>query len=129
MATITTERKAVKAAARKDSAGAWWIVQAITGLLLILLLGLHMIAHHFVVEGGLRTYADVLDYISNPIIFVLEVLFLIVVTPHAMLGLQSIIMDLGPSAKAERNIRWIVRILTVLIIIYGVWLAIALQQL
>ncbi len=129
MATITTEQKAVKATARKDSAGAWWIVQAITGLLLILLLGLHMIAHHFVVEGGLRTYADVLDYISNPIIFVLEVLFLIVVTPHAMLGLQSIIMDLGPSAKAERNIRWIVRILTVLIIIYGVWLAIALQQL
>jgi succinate dehydrogenase / fumarate reductase membrane anchor subunit len=128
MATITAEQKAAKVA-RKDSAGAWWIVQAITGLLLILLLGLHMIAHHFVVEGGLRNFDEVIEYISNPIIFVLEVLFLIVVTPHAMLGLQSILMDLGPSAKAERNIRWIVRILTVLIIIYGVWLAIALQQL
>jgi succinate dehydrogenase hydrophobic anchor subunit len=129
MATITAEQKAAKATAGKDSAGAWWIVQAITGLLLILLLGLHMIAHHFVVEGGLRTFNEVIDYVSNPIIFVLEVLFLIVVTPHAMLGLQSIIMDLGPSAKAERTIRWIVLIMTILIIVYGVWLAIALQNL
>ena len=126
MATITAEQKAKT---RRDSAGAWWIVQAITGLLLILLLGLHMIAHHFIVEGGLRTFDQVIEYISNPVIFILEVLFLIVVTPHAMLGLQSILMDLGPSAKAERNIRWIVRILTILIIVYGVWLAIALQNL
>ena len=129
MATITAEQKVAKSTARKDSAGAWWIVQAITGLLLILLLGLHMIAHHFIVEGGLRNFDQVIEYISHPVIFALEVLFLVVVTPHAMLGLQSILMDLGPSAKAERNIRWIVRIMTILIIVYGVWLAIALQQL
>jgi succinate dehydrogenase hydrophobic anchor subunit len=88
-----------------------------------------MIAHHFIVEGGLRDFEQVKEYISHPVIFVLEVLFLVVVAPHAMLGLQSIIMDLGPRAKAERNIRWIVRIMTILIIVYGVWLAIALQQL
>jgi succinate dehydrogenase hydrophobic anchor subunit len=129
VATITAEQKVAKSTARKDSAGAWWIVQAITGLLLILLLGLHMIAHHFIVEGGLRNFDQVIEYISHPVIFALEVLFLVVVTPHAMLGLQSILMDLGPSPKAERNIRWIVRILTILIIVYGVWLAIALQQL
>jgi succinate dehydrogenase hydrophobic anchor subunit len=129
VATITAEQKVAKSTARKDSAGAWWIVQAITGLLLILLLGLHMIAHHFIVEGGLRNFDQVIEYISHPVIFALEVLFLVVVTPHAMLGLQSILMDLGPSAKAERNIRWIVRIMTILIIVYGVWLAIALQQL
>ncbi len=129
MASITSDRKITKEVARKDSAGAWWIVQAITGLLLILLLGLHMIAHHYVVEGGLRTFQDVIAYISNPIIFVLEVLFLIVVTPHAMLGLQSIILDLGPSESAERTITWIFRILTLVIIVYGIWLAVALQNL
>ncbi len=129
MASITSDRKITKEVARKDSAGAWWIVQAITGLLLILLLGLHMIAHHYVVEGGLRTFQDVVAYISNPIIFVLEVLFLIVVTPHAMLGLQSIILDLGPSESAERTITWIFRILTLVIIVYGIWLAVALQNL
>ena len=129
MASISADQKMAKEAPRKDSAGAWWIVQAITGLLLILLMGLHMVAHHFIVEGGLRTYQDVLDYISNPLIFALEVLFIIVVAPHAMLGLQSIIMDLGPSEKAERTIKWVFRILTIVIIVYGIWLAVALQNL
>ena len=71
MASITADQKTTKKVAGKDSAGAWWIVQAITGLLLILLLGLHMIAHHFVVEGGLRNFEEVIDYVSNPVIFVL----------------------------------------------------------
>ncbi|MGD8586423.1 MAG: hypothetical protein PVJ75_13820, partial [Chloroflexota bacterium] len=96
MTTITSEQTPKKKTIQRNSATTVWIIQAISGLLLILLLGLHMIAHHFIVDGGLRTYQDVLDYISNPVIFILEVLFLIVVTPHAMLGLQGIVLDLGP---------------------------------
>ena len=46
-------------AGRRGPAGALWLVQAISGLLLVLVLGLHMVAHHFVVEGGLRDYAQV----------------------------------------------------------------------
>jgi succinate dehydrogenase hydrophobic anchor subunit len=99
MVSITSDKTATKKTTRPSSATTIWIVQAVSGLLLILLLGLHMIAHHFVVEGGLRTYQDVVDYISNPIVFVLELLFLIVVTPHAMFGLQGIVMDLGPGEK------------------------------
>jgi succinate dehydrogenase hydrophobic anchor subunit len=129
MASTTAEQRTAKKTAHRDSAGAYWLVQAITGLLLILLLGLHMVAHHFVVEGGLRNFEEVIDYISNPVIFVLEVLFLIVVTPHAMLGLQSIVLDLGPSESATRTITWFFRILTIVIIAYGIWLAVALQNL
>jgi succinate dehydrogenase hydrophobic anchor subunit len=129
MASTTAEQRTAKKIAHRDSAGAYWLVQAITGLLLILLLGLHMVAHHFVVEGGLRNFEEVIDYISNPVIFVLEVLFLIVVTPHAMLGLQSIVLDLGPSESATRTITWFFRILTIVIIAYGIWLAVALQNL
>jgi succinate dehydrogenase membrane anchor subunit len=128
MATITSEQSSDKKTVESSPAGAIWIVQAVTGLLLIVLLGLHMIAHHFVVEGGLRSFQDVIDYISNPVIFVLEVLFLIVVTPHAMIGLQGIILDLGPSKSAERTIVWIFRILTVVVLGYGIWLAVALQN-
>ncbi len=118
-----------KQSAQTDTAGAMWLVQVITGALLILLLGLHMIAHHYVVEGGLRTFRDVQDYISNPLIFTLEVLFLIVVTPHAMLGVLKIILDLGPSKSAERAILWVIRVITVAIIAYGIWLAVAIQGL
>ena len=129
MASITADKKTTEKTTRRDSAGALWIVQAITGLLLILLLGLHMVAHHYVVEGGLRNFEEVLDYVSNPVIFVLEVLFLIVVTPHAMLGLQSIVMDLGLSESTERTITWVFRLLTLVILAYGIWLAVALQNL
>ena len=114
---------------RPDSSGFIWIIQIVTGALLILLLGLHMIAHHFIVEGGLRTFTDVIDYISNPVIFVLEILFLIIVTPHAVLGLQNIVLDLGPSQEAERWIIWFFRVLLVVTLVYGVWLAFALQSL
>jgi succinate dehydrogenase hydrophobic anchor subunit len=100
----------------------------VSGLLLILLLGLHMIAHHYVVEGGLRTFADVLDYVRNPIIFVLEVLFLLVVTPHAILGLRAIILDLGPSKQAVTVINWVLGIVGVAATAYGIWLAVALQR-
>lgn len=129
MATITSARSTKRKTAQSDSAASIWIIQAITGLLLILLLGLHMIAHHYVVEGGLRTYQDVVDYISNPVVFVLELLFLIVVTPHAMIGMQNIILDLGPGESARRTIVWIFRILTIVVLGYGVWLAFALQNL
>lgn len=128
MATITSEQTSKKKTVERDSATGVWIIQAVTGVLLIVLLGLHMIAHHFIVEGGLRTYKEVIDYISNPVIFVLEVLFLIVVTPHAMLGLQGIVLDLGPSKSAERVIVWVFRILMVVVLGYGIWLAIALQN-
>ena len=129
MVSITSDKTSKSKPVRRDSAASIWIIQAVTGLLLILLLGLHMIAHHFIVEGGLRTYQDVIDYISHPVVFILEILFLIVVAPHAMLGLRGIIMDLGPSESAQRTIVWVFRILTVLVLGYGIWLALALQNL
>jgi succinate dehydrogenase / fumarate reductase, membrane anchor subunit len=128
MEGVMTERSAERRAVPGNAAGAIWIIQAVSGLLLILLLGLHMIAHHYVVEGGLRTFADVLDYVRNPIIFVLEVLFLLVVTPHAILGLRAIILDLGPSKQAVTVINWVLGIVGVAATAYGIWLAVALQR-
>lgn len=115
-------------AKKNSAAGAFWLVQAITGLLLVVLLGLHMVAHHFVAEGGLRNYQDVLAYISNPAIFVIEVIFLLVVTPHAMLGVRAVLLDLGLSLKARKTIDNVLIVVGIVIVVYGIWLAIALQQ-
>lgn len=105
------------------------MIQAISGLLLVALLGLHMVAHHFVVEGGLRDFQEVLAYVSNPVIFFLEVVFLVVVTTHAMLGLRAIVRDLNLSAAAARTADWILALVGAAALIYGVWLAVAIQQL
>lgn len=95
-----------------------WIWQALSGVGLVILLTLHMLANHFIREGGLQTYQDVIDYLSNPLIVVLEVAFLGVVTYHALLGVRAILTDLGLS---DRTITTINRVLTVLGVIMVAW--------
>jgi succinate dehydrogenase hydrophobic anchor subunit len=107
---------------QSGTAGTLWLVQAISGLLLVLLLVLHMIAHHFVVEGGLRTFDDVVAYISNPAIFTIEIVFLFVVTIHALLGVRAIVMDLGPSKGREQIVNWVLAVAGIVTVVYGVWL-------
>ena len=98
-----------------------WRWTAITGVSLLVLVTIHMVAHHFVVEevGGLRTYRDVLDYVSTPIIFVIECVFLVAVTAHAMLGLRSVLLDFGLSERWRRLADRGLVVLGVVTVVYG----------
>ena len=98
-----------------------WLWTAGTGVALLVLVTIHMVAHHFVVErmGGLRTYQDVLDYVGNPVMFVIELVFLVVVTIHAMLGLRSVLFDFGLSDHAKRLTDRGLTVLGVLTVAYG----------
>ena len=107
-----------------------WRVTAFTGIGLFVLLAVHMVAHHFVVRstGGLRTYDQVLDYLANPVMFVVECLFLAFITVHAMLGLRSVLLDLTTGARARA---WISRGLVALgslTLAYGLFLIITLAS-
>ena len=107
-----------------------WQATAATGVGLVVLITVHMVAHHFVVQrtGGLRSYQQVLEYVANPVIFTIELLFLVVVTVHAMLGLRSVLFDL---ATGERARAWISRALVVLGVVtvaYGVTLIVTLAS-
>jgi succinate dehydrogenase hydrophobic anchor subunit len=105
------------------SARVWrWTV--ITGAALLALVTIHMVAHHFVVDsvGGLRSYEQVLDYIATPIIFTLECFFLLIVTAHALLGLRSVLYDMGFGMKARRWIDIGLWTLGVLTVAYGFFL-------
>lgn len=99
--------------------GLGWGWQAVTGALVLLLVTLHMIANHFVVQGGLRDYQQVIDYITNPIILPLEVLFLVVVSWHGLLGLRAVIFDFGLSQRAERAVTRALVVVWVITIVYG----------
>ena len=99
--------------------GLGWAWQAITGVLVLGLVTLHMIANHFVVAGGLRDYHDVVAYISNPIILPLEILFLVIVSWHGLLGLRAVIFDFGLSVRAERRVTRVLYGVWVVTIVYG----------
>jgi succinate dehydrogenase hydrophobic anchor subunit len=98
-----------------------WRWTAFTGVALLVLVTIHMIAHHFVVEsiGGLRTYRQILDYIANPVMFTIECTFLVVVTIHAMLGLRSVLFDLNFGARARARINRGLVALGALTVVYG----------
>jgi succinate dehydrogenase hydrophobic anchor subunit len=109
----------------RERAGSWsWILQAITGLMVIVLVGVHMIFQHFVAAGGLRTYADVVAYIRTPFFLGWETIFLIVVTWHALLGVRAIVLDFGPRRSIERAINRLLLLIGLSTIAYGIWLTV-----
>jgi len=115
---------------RRGRSARLWHWTAGSGMALVVLATMHIVAQHFVVHqtGGLRTYAEVLTYIANPVIFILEAAFLLAVTIHAMLGIRGILHDLDLSARAARRLDrglWALGSLTVL---YGLALMITLAS-
>jgi succinate dehydrogenase hydrophobic anchor subunit len=98
-----------------------FVVQAVSGGAALGLVTVHMIANHFVIPEGLRDFAQVVAYLSNPFIVALELAFLVTVTWHALLGLRAVIFDFGLGARAER---WVTRVLVVVGVAtvgYGLW--------
>lgn len=107
----------------RERASSWsWILQAITGVLVIILISVHMIFQHFVAAGGLRTYADVMAYIRTPFFLGWETLFLIVVTWHALLGVRAIALDFGLKRSIERAFNWVLIVIGAGTVVYGLWL-------
>jgi succinate dehydrogenase hydrophobic anchor subunit len=96
-----------------------WLWQVFTGVGLVILLGLHFIANHFVAKGGLRDFAEVVAYLRNPLILALELLFLVCVTTHALLGVRAILLDFGLSEVAESRLDRVLKVLGVLTVVYG----------
>jgi succinate dehydrogenase hydrophobic anchor subunit len=108
--------------AKEPKPSSAWYWQMFTGVALVLLLGLHFIANHFIATGGIRDFADVVAYLRNPIILVLEVLFLITVAIHALLGVRAIVIDFGISSQAEKRLSQALAVIGVLTVGYGLWL-------
>jgi succinate dehydrogenase hydrophobic anchor subunit len=100
-----------------------WLVKMVSGLLVIVLLGIHFYVNHHIGETGLLTYEDVIKYFQNPIIPIMEISFLIIVVSHSLLGLRSIFLDINPSQKYITFFDLVFVIIGVTAIGYGIWLA------
>jgi len=99
-----------------------WLLKIVTGGLLVILLGIHLVVNHFMDEKGLLTYADVVAYYQNPIIPIMEISFLAAVVTHSLTGLRGIVLDLKPSRIFLRVFDVILVIAGVSVIVYGIWL-------
>jgi len=96
-----------------------WFIQAGLGILLVVLLGVHLIANHWIASQGLLGYEDVIRYFNAPGIAQMELLFLIVVTAHCLLGIHSILLDFNLSSHLKALFKWILIVIGVTTILYG----------
>ena len=98
------------------------MIQAASGTALVLLLGLHWIAQHYLAGEGLRSFADVTTYLKQPLALVLEAAFLVIVTAHALLGVRAILIDLDLGPKLQRSLDISLGCFGIFTVLYGVQL-------
>lgn len=105
-------------------AGSLWLIKAVTGVLLIVFLGIHLVAQHFLVEGGLRDYTAVVAYLRHPVALIAELGLLGSVTVHAALGVRAVLVDLLPGERALRRATWVIGLGAVACVVYGIGLTV-----
>ena len=107
-----------------------WLVKMVTGPLLILVFILHLTVNHYIgsLPSGLMTYQDIVHYYQNPIIPAIEILFLITVVTHSLIGLRGIILDMNPSRQILTLVTWLFSLFGVFSVLYGIWLALAIAS-
>ena len=99
-----------------------WLAKIVSGALVFVLFLVHLVVNHLVVQGGLLSYADVLRYYANPLIPVMEGVFLTLVVGHALLGMRGIVLDLNPPPALARGIDLLLLIVGLGATGYGLWL-------
>jgi succinate dehydrogenase / fumarate reductase, membrane anchor subunit len=108
-----------------------WLIKMVTGPLLVIVLGLHFTVNHYMgsMSSGLMTYDDIVAYFQNPIIPAIEILFLITVVTHSLIGLRGIVLDMNPSRSTLSVVTWLLVLLGVSSVAYGIWLALTIAAL
>jgi succinate dehydrogenase hydrophobic anchor subunit len=116
---------------RRPGENTWiWLIKIATGPLLVLVIILHFAVNHYMgsMSSGLMTYDDIIAYYQNPIIPAIEIIFLATVVTHCLIGLRGIILDMNPSPKVLNLVTWLLVVLGVFSVGYGIWLALAIAS-
>ena len=111
-----------------------WFVQLVTGVLIAVLLGIHMVLMHldtildfFGVNVNDPTSWQSMIGRSREVIWAgLYIALLAVVLYHALNGLRNVILELTPSVRAERIVTWAIIALGTIVFIWGSYVPIAL---
>ena len=96
---------------RAYGTGLWaWLLQRITGFLLIIYLFMHVAWVH-----GINTPLNFL-FIPTPSAFFILVLLAV---PHALNGLRVFALDFGISERAQRILFWSLAVFGLIVIVYS----------
>lgn len=120
-----TERAQEPARRRERSrAGRLWLVQALTGALLLVFLAVHLVAQHILAPAGLRDHAAVVAYLSQPVALAAEIGLLASVVVHACLGMRTSLVDVLGDVGLRRA-SGVIAVAGIAAFAYGLWLTVA----
>jgi len=111
-----------------------WFIQLITGVLIAVFLGLHMVVMHLdAILGFLgvdvtssTSWTSMIERSRQTIWAGIYIALLAVVLYHALNGLRNIILELAPSARTERIITWTIIAVGIIVFICGSYVPVAL---
>jgi succinate dehydrogenase hydrophobic anchor subunit len=106
----------------RSAASRLWMVQALTGGFLLIFLGMHLVAQHFLAPGGLRDYTAVIAYLREPLALVAELGLLVSVVVHACAGMRASLVDVIANPAHLRIASIVIAFVGVLAGGYAVWL-------
>ncbi len=111
-----------------------WFVQLVTGVLIAVLLGIHMVLMHLdAILGFLgvnvndpTSWQSMIGRSREIIWAGLYVALLAVVLYHALNGLRNVMLELTPSVRVERIVTWAIIVFGTIVFIWGSYVPIAL---
>jgi succinate dehydrogenase hydrophobic anchor subunit len=106
----------------RSGASRLWLVQALTGAFLLIFLGVHLVAQHFLAPEGLRDYAAVVAYLREPLALAAELGLLVSVIVHACAGMRASLVDMLPNAAHLRMASIGIALVGLLAAAYAIWL-------
>jgi len=81
---------------------AWtWLIQRISALVLLIVLGLHIWFLHFAHSGEVLHYSEIIKRLGTHIFLTLDILLLIFGLYHALYGVYSVFLDFGFGFKTR----------------------------
>jgi succinate dehydrogenase / fumarate reductase cytochrome b subunit len=101
--------------------GMWsWLLQRVTGLLLVVYLFIHLWVLHYANMGEV-TFDRILSRLQSPAFLVFDLMLLALVIFHALNGVMMVVIDLGIGQRAQRMLFWGLVLLGLALFLFGVY--------
>jgi succinate dehydrogenase cytochrome b556 subunit len=97
-----------------------WLLQRITGLLLVIYLFIHLWVLHYS-NAGKATFDEILLRLQSPVFLIFDLMLLALVIFHGLNGVRIVIIDLGISNRAQRVLFWGLMLLGLGLFLFGVY--------
>ena len=101
-----------------------WFFQALSGIFLVFFVGVHLYVAH--INGGtpVALFASVVKNLQNPWWLAFFIVFVWIITYHALNGVKGIVYDMGLSQRGKKIAAYGLTGLYIVTVIYGTILAI-----